>query len=136
MAISAVISLLILTKFLPSLSSTWSFCGQPTLKWKECKFSTECNYDNHCTQTQIVEDCNIGTDIHNAWGTHYTTQNYYTRIIMSVLFSPNLCLTMLIIFRNPILYWPAQRKTPTSVKETFGNASRTTKDDSRFCPRS
>jgi hypothetical protein len=41
-----------------------------------------------------------GTDTQNAWTTHYTAQNYYTRIIMIVLFSQTLCWT---IFRKPIV---------------------------------
>jgi hypothetical protein len=117
MAPGAVFGVLLITAFLPSSSSIWSFCGQPKLECRECKCSTACNCDNHCTQTQIVKDCNIGTDTHNTWATHYTTQNHHTRMIMMVSFSLNLCFMLLIIFRKPILNCLARRKRRQQLKK-------------------
>jgi hypothetical protein len=116
MTISVVIGFFIVSALLSS-SSAWSFCGQPKLECKECKCSTECNCDNHCTQTQIVQDCNIGIDTHNSWANHYTAQNYYTRLIMIVSFSLNLFLTMIIIFRKPLLNCFARRKHRHQIKK-------------------
>jgi hypothetical protein len=83
MSILLISVILLVSQFVPVLN----FCifGQPKLECKPCICHPECHCETKCVQQQIMKDCNLGVDSHNALASHHTGKSYNTRHL-SILF--------------------------------------------------
>ena len=76
--------------------------GQPSLDCKPCICHPECNCETKCTQQQIMKECNLGVDIHNALAAHHTQENRATRFILLFSLIINCLLTLFLVFRKTL----------------------------------
>ena len=76
--------------------------GQPKLECKPCVCHPECHCDTKCVQQQIMHDCNLGVDNHNALASHYTSENRTTRLILLLSLIVNFFLVLLLLFRKAV----------------------------------
>ena len=77
--------------------------GSPKLECKPCICHPECHCETKCVQQQIMKECNIGVDTHNALASHHTQENQTTRFILIFSVSINFLLLLFLLFRKPIL---------------------------------
>ena len=77
--------------------------GSPKLECKPCICHPECHCETKCVQQQIMKECNLGVDTHNALASHHTQENQTTRFILIFSVSINFLLLLFLIFRKPII---------------------------------
>lgn len=75
---------------------------QPKLECKPCVCHPECHCETKCVQQQILKECNLGVDSHNALAVHHTEENRITRLILISSLSVNFILILLLILRKPV----------------------------------
>jgi len=59
-----IVLMFLAAQFLPSLDGF--FFGQGKLECKPCICHPECHCETKCIQQQIMKECNLGVDSHNA----------------------------------------------------------------------
>ena len=100
MSILLIFIIFLVAQFVPTVD-TFLF-GQTKLECKPCICHPECHCETKCVQQQLMKECNLGVDSHNAFASHYTQENRTTRLILLFSLIINFILTLLLLFRKPI----------------------------------
>ncbi|CAF3345566.1 unnamed protein product [Rotaria sp. Silwood2] len=98
---TVLIAIILLTaQFVPAVDAF--LFGQPKLECKPCVCHPECHCETKCVQQQIMNECNLGTDLHNALASHHTQAHQTTRFILIFSLIVNVILTIILLFRKTV----------------------------------
>jgi hypothetical protein len=91
----------LVARFVPDVNGF--LFSSPKIECKPCICNPECHCETKCIQQQIMKECNLGVDTHNALASYHTQDNQTTRFILIFSVSINFLLLLLLLFRKPIL---------------------------------
>ena len=109
MAILLISIVLIVSQFVPTVDLF--LFGQPTLQCKPCICHPECHCETKCVQQQIMKECNLGVDNHNALVSHHTQENRITRIILIFSLVVNFLQKLFLLFRKSVRHCYRSHRT-------------------------
>ena len=95
-----IVLMFLAAQFLSTLDGF--FFGQGKLECKPCICHPECHCETKCIQQQIMKECNLGVDSHNALVSHHTQENRTTRFILIFSLTANFFLILLLLCRKPV----------------------------------